>query len=437
MDNTICIIGNGYVGLTAGIYFAKVGKKVLLYDIDPAVVDEINNGKPRGGNFLEYLGTDVVRLVQDGGLRATNNWEDVIKQDVFIVAVPSERRDIPDMSIVTTVVTDLIAQCAHTPIVLIESTITPGTVDGIINSIPDKIVGKDYFLAVCPRRDWFGDAAKNVSTLCRVIGGVTPACTAVAVSIYQSVISSNSMYKTTYKVSEITKSLENAMLHVQVMFAQEMAFSYPSVDIAEAVELMGTHWRLTPLHLGFGTSGRCIPIGPKYLREGTNMEMPILDAALGYNSRIQDSIASLVLSNSPAKSSVLLLGLSYRPKLRDIGCSPSLAIARLIRQWAPERLIAFSDPLFTDDEIVKITGFPAGNLDNHWDSVLLATPHEEFINLPENRDFWRKGQYAIDASGHWAKYKNMLLQRGVRYIQLGRPGWMGTTWAKQLEGTHV
>src|SRR5260370_10532955 len=139
-----------------------------------------------------------------------------------------------------------------------------------------------------------------------------------------------------YRTGELTKALENALLHVPVMFAHQLATSLPHLDVAEALRLAGTHWRLTPLYLGFGSGGRCVPLGTRYLVEAARAHATPLNAlmigeeALTADDRMRMTIADVVRRVHP--SSVVVLGMAYRPDFRDMGLSPGLAVAQLLRK---------------------------------------------------------------------------------------------------------
>lgn len=260
---TIVVHGLGYVGLTAAVHYAQAGWRVFGYDPDVKTVDAIYSDRPRGGEFLgRYLGEPVAQLVREGRLSATTSLAQVMGMQTHVLAVPTERDGKPHDAIVLGALKQLLVDRFGPPLtVLVESTLTPGTVDRFMAAHPaaKEAVGLGAVLAVCPRRDWFADPEKNLATLARVVGGVTPRCTRRAAEVVGTV--SREVLTTDYRTAELTKALENALFHVPVAFLHQLAYALPDHNVAEAARLAATHWRLASfgsLYLGFGTGGRCL-----------------------------------------------------------------------------------------------------------------------------------------------------------------------------------
>ncbi len=418
----IVIHGGGYVGLTAAVHYARAGVNVTIFDPDEVIVAGINSGNPRAGDFLSYLDKDVKALVGYGTLRATSDFAVVKDMTVHSVAVPTEKEGEPFDDIVSGVVLRLIHNTPKSTTIIIESTLSPGTTDAILR-LTEKTAGDDFYLAVCPRRDWFADTTKNLNTLTRVVGGVSVDCTWAAVKVLEMVTPSNLIQITDYATAELTKALENALLHVQVMFAHQLALSRPDLDVAKAVELAGSHWRIPQLHLGFGTGGRCVPLGTKYLVKASKGRVPLVmgDEALLIDDALRKLIAYYIFDKFP-NGNILVMGMGYRPDFKDMGLSPGLAIAKHL-QMAKAR-VRVVDHLWSEEELHRITGIKPTQLDTSADAILLATPHTAFLKLPENPGLWRPKQFVLDASGAWSKYQHTFDTYGVTYVQVGRPGWI-------------
>lgn len=441
--------GAGYVGLTGAVTFAEAGWQVTLYDPDQAVIDAINAGKPRAGDFLAYLDADVAQLVADGRLIATSRWDAAVWSPVHVIAVPTERNGEPYDEIVLRVLRRLIEDCAPETTVLIESTLTPGTIDKLML---DYASLGSLHVAVCPRRDWFADRTKNLGNLHRVVGGVTPACTAKALDIYATVTPRELLQPTDYRTAELVKALENALLHIPVMFCHQLASALPEHNVAEAMRLASTHWRLAsigPFYLGLGGSGgRCVPLGTRYLVEAAAREvarpptqrspfsgggnpLTIGEQAIEADQVMAEDVASVVdHAAGPAQGqrSVVVLGIAYRPGFKDAGRSPGLRVAKEL--VARGLTVSIDDPLWTSTELTKLTGLPVamGTLPLPvFDAVLLATPHEEYRDWPMCADLWRPGQLVLDGQGAWAAHRERFTVMGVDYRQVGEAGWMRTS----------
>ena len=403
--------GGGYVGLTGAVHFALAGIPTTIYDPDPQVVKGIQAGIPRAGDFLEYLHADVARLVGEGVLSATPRFEDVRDCDTHIIAVPTEKGGKPDDALVKRVLKRLDAEAPAGALFICESTLMPGTVDALL---PDLSGFND--IAVCPRRDWFADPTKNLRTLPRIVGGVTPEATARAVGTLRAV--SDTILETDYRTAEIVKSLENALLHQQVMLVHQLAWVFPDRDIAEAVRLATTHWRLTPLFLGAGSGGRCVPLGSEYLLTSSHGKLGMAQAALEWDAAHRSILAGLCAKHGRR---VLVLGAAYRPDFRDAGRSPGVDIARILHETGAD--VAIADPLWKLEDLGELAKVPATNAYKAavYDVVFLATPHTEWRNLPFLVN-WHRGQTLIDAQGAWRQYRGHFEAHGVKYIQVGQAG---------------
>lgn len=418
----IAIHGGGYVGLTAAVHYALKGIKVTIYDPDPSTVESINSGHPRAGEFLEYLDVKVERLINEGLLRATVNFFDIQKFKVHSVAVPSEKGGEPYDVIVRSVILKLVEVTPQETLIIIESTLTPGLMDEILEEIKKtkKMVGRDVFIAVCPRIDWFADEGKSLENLSRPIGGVTTICTRKAMAVV-GVVSSHLMM-TDYKSAEWCKVFQNAQLHLQITLAQQFAYACPDINTAEVLRLAGTHWRLTPLHLGFGVGGRCVPLGTKYLLQGVTHNVLLAEEVDYWHKRFPVVIATCVICNVKKGGKVVVMGIGYRPDFKDSGLSPGLMVAKHLEAEGFE--VAVWDPLWTKEELIDLTGLAVRPPSTEEDAILLATPHTSFIPLPLDFSLWRKGQFVLDGSGEWRKYRDILKSNGVKYIQIGEPRWL-------------
>ncbi len=451
--------GLGYVGLTAAVHFARAGHQVIGYDPDAAAVAALNAGTPKAGEFLRYIGDKQSQAMDR--LHATTTFEETLEADAHVVAVPTERRGKPDDSIVRDVLERLWGRSKRGAVLIVESTLIPGTIDRVLGDCLShghgRRVGEDVFLAVCPRRDWFADEDKNLGTLPRVVGGVTDACTEKAVEVLRTV--SMTILPTDYRTAEVTKSLENALLHVPLMFVEQLACAMPNVNVAEAVRLAGTHWRLMPLYLNAGTGGRCVPLGTQYLELAASTqpypfseELTIARDANKFEERIRFLVAQAMMRWGRGRGRALILGIAYRPEFKDAGLSPGLGVAkRLALTFGPPSgetsvVVHVNDPMWTHAELEGIVtaDSAAGGLlhvvgmeqllDNDYDVILLATPHRAYDALRPSwtkapgatyRVPWRKGQTFIDAQGAWAAERPWFADLGVKYVQIGDPGWMG------------
>lgn len=429
----IAVHGLGYVGLTCAVHLAKAGVRVLGYDPDQAVVDALNNGEPKAGEFLGYLGDAGLRELP---LRATTNWDEVSAQETHILAVPTEKHDRPWMELVSTCVRQLMTT-SNAKLIIIESTLTPGAID-VMRSLPWW--RDDVLVAHAPRRDWFADAQKNLGSIDRVLGGVTEAATGAALAILLHVTPAKHIRITDHRTAELVKPLENALFHLPIMLAHELANLYPNRDIAKALELAATHWRFASfggLYTGIGSGGRCVPMGGRYLIAGQHGGQggQMLNAAQETEGYVTEGAARAIADAAPGPK--LILGMAYRPNFADLGGSPGMRLARELafvddqRVWihdavaSPAAVRAQCD-LGVNSEMIEIAstfddGVPALS-DYH--VIVLATAHAAYVNVPEMRlQTIQRGAVVFDVHGSWAKHKDLFQSMDVAYRQVGKPGW--------------
>lgn len=441
-DKHIAIHGLGYVGLTAAVHWARAGWIVIGYDPDETTISKLRAGTPRAGEFLAYLDADVKELVRlrigmpdgshvvldddapGGRIVPTSDFGDTLHCRVHSIAVPTEKNGLPYDEIALKLVENLLCRLlAHdAPLdILVESTMTVGTIDAVLATcgMQDGNLGPKT-LSVCPRRDWFAGPSSNLGVMKRVVGGVNEASTKRATELLSEV--SADIEPTDYRTAEITKALENALLHAAVMLPTELAMNMRDRNIAEALRLASTHPRLMRLYLGGGSGGRCIPLGPKYLSAYKGPH-EVLNQALTVDRHIRMACADAVAQRGCKNA--LVCGIAYRPDFRDAGNSPGLAIAQHLRGTHGVDVLV-CDPLWTVKELENLTGFPAveGMDASPFDAIVLVTPHLAFFLPPLGPNARFDGKFVLDCQGTWHGYAEAFSKRGIEYKQLGTPGWL-------------
>lgn len=419
--------GLGYVGLTGAVHFTQAGVHVMGYDPDLGVVNAINSGQPRAGDFLSYLGGVDYRQ----RMWATADFDEVKHLPVHILAVPSERDDEPWMQLVFGVLKHLFGAVAPGTLIIVESTLQPGAIDNFLAQYPncaEAIETGKILLAVCPRRDWFADPSKNLSTLYRIVGGVNDASTREAADVLSLVTPRDKLLLTDYRTAELTKALENSLFHLPIMLCHELAATYPTLDVAKAVELACTHWRFASfgsLHLNFGSGGRCVPLASRYLSVGNPRRHPpmLLERATAVDKAFPALVADVAYRRGKelAKDRAprcLVMGIAYRPGFRDAGFSPGLRVANALVGFGADTWI--HDPVFSPSELKKLAPTSVAVAPNvhpdEFDVLLLATPHPDYLTMPEA---WLRGPIVIDARGIWKSYA----AKFAAYVQVGTPDW--------------
>ncbi|MEP6976776.1 MAG: nucleotide sugar dehydrogenase [Thermoleophilia bacterium] len=380
------IVGAGYVGVPLAQVFAQAGKSVVLFDVNPAVVDALN----RGESHIEDVPSDVLRPLVENGLRATADFDELADADAILVAVPtplSKQRE-PDLSYVERAATDISKRLRKGQLVVLESTTYPGTTRDCVLPILEQSglkVGDDFHLAFSPERVDPGRSDWTTQNVPKIVGGVTTACTERASELYGSAM------ETVHPVSspeaaELTKLLENIFRSVNIALVNELAqlCDRMDIDVWEIVDAAATKpfgfMRFEP---GPGLGGHCIPLDPYYLswkaRE-YDFNTRFIELAGEVNNNMPyfcRSLISQALNHGAEKSlkgsKVLLLGVAYKADIGDMRESPALKLIELLRTAGSE--IAYHDPHV--DELPE-QGLSSVPLDpGAYDAVVIVTAHSE------------------------------------------------------------
>ena len=352
---TVAVVGLGYVGLPLAVEFAKAGFNVIGYDVSQRVVDLLNEGK---SHIQDVPGSDVAALVKAKKFRATTDDAQLGEADAISIAVPTplgKTRD-PDMSYVQAAA-NTVSKHAHTGLlVVLESTTYPGTTrEVILPAFTERgcVVGEDVFLAFSPERVDPGNPKYHTKNTPKVVGGITPACTDVAVALYESCIDTVVRVSST-ETAELVKLLENTFRSVNIGMVNEMAIVCDKlgVDVWEVIDAAATkpfgYMKFTP---GPGIGGHCIPLDPHYLAwkmRSLNYKTRFIDLAGEVNTAMPAFVVTKVARalNEDRKavngSRALVVGVAYKKDIDDVRESPALDVIRLLEQDGAE--VVFHDP---------------------------------------------------------------------------------------------
>jgi UDP-N-acetyl-D-glucosamine dehydrogenase len=352
---TVAVVGLGYVGLPLAVEFAKAGFAVIGYDVSQRVVDLLNDGK---SHIQDVPASEVADLVKRKRFVATTDDARLGDADAISIAVPTplgKTRD-PDMSYVQAAAST-VAKHAHAGLlVVLESTTYPGTTREVIQpAFTDRgcVVGEDVFLAFSPERVDPGNPIYHTKNTPKVVGGITPACTDVAVALYESCIDTVVRVSST-ETAELVKLLENTFRSVNIGMVNEMAIVCDKlgVDVWEVIDAAATkpfgYMKFTP---GPGIGGHCIPLDPHYLAwkmRSLNYKTRFIDLAGEVNTAMPAFVVAKVARalNEDRKavngSRALVVGVAYKRDIDDVRESPALDVIRLLEQDGAD--VVYHDP---------------------------------------------------------------------------------------------
>jgi UDP-N-acetyl-D-glucosamine dehydrogenase len=350
------VIGLGYVGLPLLLEIDRAGFVPLGFDIDPAKVEKLLQGK----SYIRYIPDERIKdLVTAHNNCVTADYDRLRESDVIAVCVPTplNRTREPDLSYVENTVREIAGRLRPGQLVVLESTTYPGTTDELVLPIlagSDLKVGEDFFLAFAPEREDPGNQQFTTSQIPRVVGGITPACREVAHRFYSAIFEKVHPVSST-RVAETTKLLENIYRAVNIALVNEMKLlcDRMGMDIWEVIEAASTKpFGYTPFFPGPGLGGHCIPIDPFYLTwKAREYDMPtrFIELAGEINTFMPYHVVDKVVEalgrqGKPAPGAkVLLLGVAYKKDVEDVRESPALKIIELLRRRGIE--VSYHDPL--------------------------------------------------------------------------------------------
>jgi UDP-N-acetyl-D-glucosamine dehydrogenase len=385
----VAVIGLGYVGLPLTVEFAQAGFHVLGFDVSRRVVDGLMAGR---SHIQDVPSEAVAELVARGLLEATTDDARLREADAISIAVPtplSKTRD-PDMSFVLSATETVARNARPGMLVVLESTTYPGTTREVMQPRLEACgltVGEDVFIAFSPERVDPGNERWHTKNTPKVVGGITPACTEVAVALYGSCIDTPVPVSST-EAAELVKLLENTFRSVNIGLVNEMAIVCDKlgVDVWEVIEAASTKpfgfMKFTP---GPGIGGHCIPLDPHYLAwkmRTLNYKTRFIDLASEINSQMPDFVVEKVAHalNDDRKavngSHVLVIGVAYKKNIDDIRESPALDVIRLLEGRGAS--VDYHDPFipsFREDGHER-AGVPlSAELLDRVDAVVIVTDH--------------------------------------------------------------
>jgi UDP-N-acetyl-D-glucosamine dehydrogenase len=385
----LAVIGLGYVGLPLAVEMAQAGFTVTGIDIDERRVKQLQ----RGNSYIQDVPTRELRdLVRSGKFQATTDFSVLRRCDTVNICVPtplSKQRD-PDVSYIVAA-TDQVKKYLHRGmLVVLESTTYPGTTDELILPELRKTgleVGKDFFLCFSPERVDPGNPRFNTRNIPKVVGGVTPACARVAVTLYRQRLEKVVPVSST-QVAEMVKLLENTFRSVNIGLVNELALMCArlKIDVWEVIQAAATKpFGFMPFFPGPGLGGHCIPIDPFYLSwkaRASGFEARFIELAGYVNGQMPDHVVNLVTEGLNRRgrslhgSRVLVLGVAYKADIDDVRESPSLDIMEKLREHGAR--IEYHDPYVPSIQFagkrIRSTPFTPAKL-KRFDCVVIATAH--------------------------------------------------------------
>ena len=369
----VAIIGQGYVGLTIAVGAAGIGHKVVGYDVNARLVDQLNSGK----SHIEGISDSQLAGYTSSGLFIASTDPSVLEgSEVIVIAVPTpldEDRN-PNLSYVHAAA-DLVNQQVKTPALIVnESTSYPGT---LRKEIAGRITSNGHLFASSPERVDPGNTQWGTKNTPRLIGGLTPAAVAKAREFYESFC--NSIIEVSSpEVAEAAKIFENTFRQVNIALVNEFAQISDALGISsrEVIEAAATKpYGFMPFNPSAGVGGHCIPVDPSYLAHVANevgVPATFIKRANEVNLAMPAYVAKRVIAGaggSIAGKSVVVVGVSYKANVADTRETPSAAVIDLLRAQG-------ADVVWHDDLVGNWRGESSASL-KAFDIAVVVAKHDD------------------------------------------------------------
>jgi UDP-N-acetyl-D-mannosaminuronic acid dehydrogenase len=357
-DVPLGVIGLGYVGLPMAATLARAGFSVTGVDIDARRVETINAGQSPIGGEEPGVAELIAEVSAAGRLRATTDHAELASAEIVIICVdtpvdPDTHK--PSYQALRGALAALGKVIGPGALVVIESTIAPGTMERVVRPELERASGKragqDFFLGHCPERVMPGVLLHNLRKMSRTVGGQTPEVAEAMVALYRSYVESD-LDPADLLTAEIVKTAENAYRDVQIAFANELAVICEELgaDVFTVRELVNKSPGRAILFPGAGVGGHCIPKDPWLLiaNLGDEHRPRLIPAAREINEHmprhtvelLRDALAERGRALKGAR--IAVLGYAFREETDDFRDSPSEHLVAELR--AQGAVPAIHDP---------------------------------------------------------------------------------------------
>ncbi|MHA1228181.1 MAG: nucleotide sugar dehydrogenase [Candidatus Hodarchaeales archaeon] len=422
----IGIIGLGYVGLPLLCLVSEKGYEVIGFDIDKNKLEAIENK-------TLTLEDDIVKKFFERGtnkLQVTNDPVDLTQSDISIICVPTPVFNdfTPDLAPLKSA-TEIVAKTLRKgQLVVVESTIYPGTIEEIVKPILEEqtglIAGQDFYLAHCPERIDPGNKKWTLRNIPRVCGAMSKRGLDLTVEFYSSILDGEVHPLSSLKAAEACKVVENSFRDINIAFVNELAISFDimDIDVMEVINGAATKpFAFMPHYPGAGVGGHCIPVDPYYLIKKAHdlgFEHKFLRLAREINNQMPLYTVNLLkkmaeeLDIDLKSKTVGLMGIAFKKNINDIRNSPFHHIQRTLKEesiptvcfdpYVPE--LSSVDSI---EELLEKSQF-----------LILVTDHKEFSKI-KPAQFKDKNIIGI-VDGRNILDKKQIKKLGIQYKGIGR-----------------
>ena len=376
----INVIGLGYIGLPTALMFATHGVEVVGTDYNKELVETLNEGK----TTFEEKGLDgLFKKALKSNIKFTTEYQ---QEDVYIISVPTpyekENKKIDPKYVISAVET-VLQVCKKGAIIVIESTISPGTIDKFVRPVIKEKgyeTGKDIHLVHAPERIIPGNMIYELENNSRTIGADEKEIGEKIKKLYASFCKGD-IVVTDIKTAEMTKVIENTFRDINIAFANELSriCRKENMDVYEVIKIANKHPRVNILQPGPGVGGHCISVDPWFLVGDYPDIVNVIKAAREVNDGqpgfVLERLRAILKENNISDlSKVGIYGLTYKDNVDDIRESPTLQMLEKLSKDEKEKFKVY-DP-YIKKEITKNQYFNFDEFIKDINVIIIMNAHD-------------------------------------------------------------
>ena len=413
----VCVVGIGRIGLPTALCFANSGFETIGIDINDELVTMVNSGdyplkdEPGFAEIFENVHSQK-KLV------ATSDLSKAVPEcDIILLSLPTpmDDKNIPDYTSFLSVGKSLNKLLSNGQIVIVESTVEPGFIENeLLQTIegPNHTLksGVDFHLAVCPETANPGEIMKDFKKLPRLVGSIDEKISSIVSQIYTHVFGVEIISMPNCKTANAVKLTTNVFRDINIAFVNELAllFEKLGIDTYAVIEAAKLKYNFQPHFPGPGVGGPCLPVNSyQYLNSSKKIDtkfLKIVKEARQVNESMPSHVVRLLSdafsesSKSLDNSTIALLGVSYKPNVRDVQIAPSEKIIELLTR--KNVTVKIFDPYFVSTTVFgyKTEKSISEAIDSS-DAAIIITGHKEFNDLNLEIFSAMKNPILVDCTG--------------------------------------
>jgi nucleotide sugar dehydrogenase len=411
----VCVIGIGRIGLPTALSFAKSGLQTIGVDINEELIQKINSGVFPLNDEPGY--EDIFKQVlNEKTFSVTSKIEDAVPNcNLILLSLPTpmDENNVPDYSALISVAKNLSNILSPNSLVIVESTIEPGFIENEMISLissSNRLKIEDTFqMGVCPENANPGEILHDFTNLPRLVGGTNQNITQIIKLIYNFVFKVDLIEMPNCKTANAVKLTTNVFRDINIAFVSELSLMFEKlgIDTMKVLEAARMKYNFQIHYPGAGVGGPCLPINSYQLlntaqRIGVKLDM--IESGRRINEKMPEHVVELISdafneSNQKLENSkILILGISYKPNIKDVQLSPAKIIVEKLQKLGVN--VYLYDPFFSSTIIFGLE--TQNNLENilpEMDGAIIVTGHDYFKNIEISSFLKMKHSVLVDTRG--------------------------------------